>query len=154
MRATACTCLLATFSSHEPKQALRDYSISLLLDDSASNVQAYVHRGVLYTQMKWYVGIVTFRYHSHRSWSRVLLRCELHSKFLSQEKTYMQVFAEKIKGTKLTTHTMNMTQSNGLVYIACIMYIAFKATMHICRNVCGLLLAHSFLPTRGKNETT
>ena len=43
-------CLLRT---SQPEQALRDLSISLLLDDSVANVSAYVHRGVLYTQMKW-----------------------------------------------------------------------------------------------------
>ena len=43
-------CLLRT---SQPEQALRDLSVSLLLDDSVANVSAYVHRGVLYTQMKW-----------------------------------------------------------------------------------------------------
>ncbi len=42
-------CLLR---DHHPQQALKDFSVSLLLDDSPDNVQAYVHRGVLYTQMK------------------------------------------------------------------------------------------------------
>ena len=43
-------CLLQT---SQPEQALKDLSVSLLLDDSVANVSAYVHRGVLYTQMKW-----------------------------------------------------------------------------------------------------
>ncbi len=37
----------------QPKQALQDFSVSLLLDDSVTNVQAFVHRGVLYTQLTW-----------------------------------------------------------------------------------------------------
>ena len=45
-------CLLQT---SQPKQALRDLSVSLLLDDSAANVSAYLHRGILYTLMKWLV---------------------------------------------------------------------------------------------------
>ena len=45
-------CLLRT---SQPEQALRDLSVSLLLDDSVANVSAYVHRGVLYTRMKWLV---------------------------------------------------------------------------------------------------
>ena len=44
-------CLLRT---HQPKQALKDFSTSLLLNDSPSNIQAYIHRGILYTQMKCY----------------------------------------------------------------------------------------------------
>ena len=44
-------CLLRTT---EPKQALKDFSISLLLNDSVTNIDAFVHRGVLYTQLKWY----------------------------------------------------------------------------------------------------
>ncbi len=40
-------CLLR---AHHPQQALKDFSVSLLLDDSQANVQAYVQRGVLYTQ--------------------------------------------------------------------------------------------------------
>ena len=47
--------ILSSPSSREPNQALRDFSTSLLLDDSPSNVQAYIHRGILYTQMKWYL---------------------------------------------------------------------------------------------------
>ncbi|XP_064400384.1 uncharacterized protein LOC135346636 isoform X3 [Halichondria panicea] len=38
----------------QPKQALQDFSVSLLLDDSVTNVQAFVHRGVLYTQLTCY----------------------------------------------------------------------------------------------------
>lgn len=38
-----------------PKQALKDFSVSLLLDDSVANVHTFIHRGVLYTQLKWYV---------------------------------------------------------------------------------------------------
>ena len=44
-------CLLRT--SH-PAQALRDLSVSLLLDDSVANVSARLHRGVVYAQMKWF----------------------------------------------------------------------------------------------------
>jgi hypothetical protein len=39
----------------EPQQALKDFSISLLLNDSVTNIDAFVHRGVLYTQLKWWV---------------------------------------------------------------------------------------------------
>ena len=35
-----------------PKQALRDYSISLLLDDSVKNVAAFMHRGMVYSGMR------------------------------------------------------------------------------------------------------
>ena len=48
-------CLLRT--TH-PSQALKDFSKSLLLDHSLNNVAAYVHRGVLYTEMKWYVSLL------------------------------------------------------------------------------------------------
>lgn len=41
-------CLLR---AQHPQKALKDFSVSLLLDDSPANVQAYVHRGVLYTQL-------------------------------------------------------------------------------------------------------
>ncbi len=42
-------CLLRT--THR-QQALKDFSMSLLLNDSVENVAAFVHRGVLYTEMK------------------------------------------------------------------------------------------------------
>ena len=35
-----------------PKQSLMDLSVSLLLDDSRRNVYAYLHRGILYTEIK------------------------------------------------------------------------------------------------------
>lgn len=47
-------CLLRT---GDHKQALKDFSISLLLNHSVSNIHAFVHRGVLYTEMKWLVCI-------------------------------------------------------------------------------------------------
>ena len=43
-----CICLhLRT----DPKRALKDFSISLLLDDSANNAPAVLHRGILYSEM-------------------------------------------------------------------------------------------------------
>ena len=50
-------CLLRT---SQPEQSLQDLSVSLLLDDSVANVSAYIHRGVLYTQMKWSVKLMIF----------------------------------------------------------------------------------------------
>ena len=43
------------YCSRHPHKALQDYSTSLLLDNSVTNVMAYLHRGILYTSMKWYV---------------------------------------------------------------------------------------------------
>ncbi|XP_064636762.1 uncharacterized protein LOC135493378 isoform X2 [Lineus longissimus] len=34
-----------------PKQALQDFSVSLLIDDSEDNILAYLHRGILYNEM-------------------------------------------------------------------------------------------------------
>ncbi|XP_048585429.1 uncharacterized protein LOC5512045 isoform X2 [Nematostella vectensis] len=35
-----------------PRRALQDFSVSLLLDDSEENVMAFMHRGILYTDLK------------------------------------------------------------------------------------------------------
>lgn len=35
-----------------PKQALQDFSVSLLLDSSLENVSSYLHRGILYTDLE------------------------------------------------------------------------------------------------------
>ena len=51
---------LSLSSSHHPKQAVRDFSISLLLDDSAANVSTHIHRGILYTQMDWWASHKTY----------------------------------------------------------------------------------------------
>ncbi len=42
----------------QPWRALKDFSVSLLLDDSVTNVNSFIHRGVLYTQLQW-SGIVS-----------------------------------------------------------------------------------------------
>ncbi|XP_033111439.1 uncharacterized protein LOC117112460 isoform X2 [Anneissia japonica] len=34
-----------------PKKALKDFSVSLLLDDSLDNIMAYMHRGILYMEL-------------------------------------------------------------------------------------------------------
>eukprot|EP00118_Oscarella_pearsei_P015724 m.143590 g.143590 ORF g.143590 m.143590 type:complete len:1883 (+) comp38394_c1_seq23:49-5697(+) len=39
----------------DPQKALKDLSVSLLLDNSAKNVLAYFHRGILYTDMKQFM---------------------------------------------------------------------------------------------------
>ena len=35
-----------------PRRALQDFSVSLLLDSSEENVKAFLHRGILYTDLK------------------------------------------------------------------------------------------------------
>ena len=35
-----------------PRRALQDLSVSLLLDNSEENVKAFLHRGILYTDLK------------------------------------------------------------------------------------------------------
>lgn len=44
----------------QPWMALKDFSVSLLLDDSVTNVNSFIHRGVLYTQLHWSVHNVPF----------------------------------------------------------------------------------------------
>ncbi len=43
-------------SSQDPVRSLKDFSITLLLSELNSNAAAlaYLHRGVVYTQLKWY----------------------------------------------------------------------------------------------------
>jgi hypothetical protein len=45
-------CLL---SRVDPKRALRDFSVSLLLDDTAANINCFLHRGKLYVSQGQYV---------------------------------------------------------------------------------------------------
>uniref|UniRef100_A0ABM5FAT0 Tetratricopeptide repeat protein 6 isoform X2 n=1 Tax=Pogona vitticeps TaxID=103695 RepID=A0ABM5FAT0_9SAUR len=46
----------------DPKQALQDFSISVLLDDSYDNLGAFLHRGVLYAEQKqWMLAIYDFK---------------------------------------------------------------------------------------------
>ncbi|XP_057307156.1 uncharacterized protein LOC130645247 isoform X1 [Hydractinia symbiolongicarpus] len=37
-----------------PKQAVQDFSVSLLLDSTVANVSSYLHRGILYTELQRY----------------------------------------------------------------------------------------------------
>ena len=34
-----------------PRRALHDYSVSLMINDTESNVSSYLHRGILYNAM-------------------------------------------------------------------------------------------------------
>ncbi|XP_053125408.1 tetratricopeptide repeat protein 6 [Hemicordylus capensis] len=45
----------------KPKQALQDFSISVLLNHSYDNINAYLHRGILYAELKqWILAICDF----------------------------------------------------------------------------------------------
>ena len=43
---------LLFYSRVHPRRALQDLSVSLLLDSSEDNVKAFLHRGILYTDLK------------------------------------------------------------------------------------------------------
>ncbi|XP_054827481.1 uncharacterized protein LOC129324317 [Eublepharis macularius] len=45
----------------DPKQALQDFSISVLLNDDFDNLSCFIHRGILYSEMKqWMLAIADF----------------------------------------------------------------------------------------------
>ncbi|XP_077179273.1 tetratricopeptide repeat protein 6 isoform X2 [Paroedura picta] len=45
----------------DPKQALQDFSISVLLNDDYENLSCFIHRGILYTEMKqWLLATCDF----------------------------------------------------------------------------------------------
>ncbi|XP_048339434.1 tetratricopeptide repeat protein 6-like [Sphaerodactylus townsendi] len=45
----------------DPKQALQDFSISVLLNDDFENLSCFIHRGILYTEMEqWILAICDF----------------------------------------------------------------------------------------------
>ena len=48
--------LLSSFSlSADPGRSLMDFSVSILLDSSKNNSLSYLHRGVMYTKLRWFV---------------------------------------------------------------------------------------------------
>ena len=41
--------------SADPGRSLMDFSVSILLDSSKNNSLSYLHRGVMYTKLRWFV---------------------------------------------------------------------------------------------------
>ena len=47
--------LLSLSPSADPGRSLMDFSVSILLDSSKNNSLSYLHRGVMYTKLRWFV---------------------------------------------------------------------------------------------------
>ena len=56
---TPLTITPSSFSSFSPSadpgRSLMDFSVSILLDNSKNNSLSYLHRGVMYTKLRWFV---------------------------------------------------------------------------------------------------
>ena len=56
----ACADTCGSPDRTHPKKALKDFSTSLLLNDSRKNIAAYLHRGILYAEMGRYCMVFVY----------------------------------------------------------------------------------------------
>ena len=78
-----------------------DFSISILLDSSKNNSLAYLHRGVIYTVLKWYI----------------ILLLSLVSLLLYFLYSYDEALSDFVTATHLSPHLASAHTNAGLVLL-------------------------------------